>query len=166
MEVQLSSYPWRRPSFLHLFGVPIALEGRTMASNLVIDHEVDVPLLLEYPTEALLPILHHLKGWNQVQALVVSNNHAHLSVEFFDSKHVKATLIQHCWIWIWFVPQDNYLNCCPRECAVLDSYWAYLSQAEEEDLEPWQISGAMTNIIFRCQNVVTNQVRACSCHLA
>ncbi|CAL8469115.1 g8656 [Coccomyxa elongata] len=65
-----------------------------MASNLVIDEQVDIPLLLECPTEALLPILRHLKGWNQ---------------------------------------------------------------AEEEDLEPWQISGAMTNIIFRCQNLVTNQ---------
>ncbi len=33
-----------------------------------------------------------------------------------------------------------------------------LPQVEEEDVDAWQISGAMTNIIFRCQNLVTNQV--------
>ncbi|EIE21022.1 hypothetical protein COCSUDRAFT_43387 [Coccomyxa subellipsoidea C-169] len=32
-----------------------------------------------------------------------------------------------------------------------------LPQVEEEDVDAWQISGAMTNIIFRCHNRVTNQ---------
>lgn len=31
-------------------------------------------------------------------------------------------------------------------------------QVAEEDIEAWQISGAMTNIIFRCQNLKTCQV--------
>ena len=47
-----------------------------MASTLVIDEEVAVPLLLEYPTAALLPILRRLKGWDQVLALVINNNDA------------------------------------------------------------------------------------------
>ena len=32
------------------------------------------------------------------------------------------------------------------------------AQVAEEDIEAWQISGAMTNIIFRCQNLKTCQV--------
>ncbi|CAK0784100.1 hypothetical protein CVIRNUC_007303 [Coccomyxa viridis] len=59
-----------------------------------IDESVDVSVLLEYPAEALHPLLKHLKGWQEVA---------------------------------------------------------------EEDIEAWQISGAMTNIIFRCQNLSTCQ---------
>ena len=32
------------------------------------------------------------------------------------------------------------------------------AQVAEEEIEAWQISGAMTNIIFRCQNLRTCQV--------
>ena len=31
-----------------------------------IDAAIDVPLLLEYPAEALHPVLKHLKGWDEV----------------------------------------------------------------------------------------------------
>ena len=31
-----------------------------------IDETVDVPTLLEYPSEALHPVLKHLKGWEEV----------------------------------------------------------------------------------------------------
>lgn len=34
-----------------------------------IDEAVDVPSLLEYPAEALHPVLKHLKGWEEVTML-------------------------------------------------------------------------------------------------
>ncbi len=34
--------------------------------TVLIDEAVDVPTLLEYPAEALHPVLKHLKGWEAV----------------------------------------------------------------------------------------------------
>ena len=34
--------------------------------TVLIDEAVDVPTLLEYPAEALHPVLKHLKGWEGV----------------------------------------------------------------------------------------------------
>jgi hypothetical protein len=42
-----------------------------MASNLFIDHAVDVSVVLEYPTEALHPILQHLVGWEKARTALL-----------------------------------------------------------------------------------------------
>lgn len=34
--------------------------------TILVEDSVDVPTLLEYPAEALHPVLKHLKGWEEV----------------------------------------------------------------------------------------------------
>jgi hypothetical protein len=40
--------------------------------TILIEESVDVPTLLEYPAEALHPVLKHLKGWEEVLATSMS----------------------------------------------------------------------------------------------
>ncbi len=40
--------------------------------TVLISEAVDVPTLLEYPAEALHPVLKHLKGWEEVGVSIAS----------------------------------------------------------------------------------------------
>ena len=58
---------------------------------------------------------------------------------------------------------DSYTRISPkfRPCHTLSCG----KQVAEEEIEAWQICGAMTNIIFRCQNLKTCQVNPPAPHL-
>ena len=108
-----------------------------------IDEIVDVPTLLEYPSEALHPVLKHLKGWEEVSMRPLCFPH---NLDSF-CRSIGCSY-------------EKLSTCGPIAYRLASSHVGTSDdvQVAEEDIEAWQISGAMTNIIFRCQNLRTCQV--------
>lgn len=72
--------------------------------TILIEESVDVPTLLEYPAEALHPVLKHLKGWEEVLVTSMSFYMIYTGMFWQDAERIHAyqsevSSLAHPFLW-------------------------------------------------------------------
>ena len=109
-RLPVASWEFPEATLWCAYGKVTLQQSRTSAEllkgdmTILIEESVDVPTLLEYPAEALHPVLKHLKGWEEVLVTSVSFNMIYTGMFWQDAEEIHAyqsevSSLSHPFLW-------------------------------------------------------------------